>query len=502
MIRLELDQIQGLILNGYAKKPAARYGIFEVTEPADARRWIKELAGHVQWSDFRRTPPEEPPFIEDMCVHVAFTYAGLEALGLDPRALAGFSLPFQEGLADPDRARRLGDDGESDPSRWVWGKRGQPVHGVLILFSGKGAGTPRDDAALAALMEKELDPAHGVRAIAVLDSALPDPELRKEHFGFRDGISNPRLGSLAKPDARDVVADGEIVLGHSNGYGRLPLSPEIPRSRDPRGILPVSSERPDRSDFGKNGSYLVFRQLRQDVAAFWKYVFEAKDTIPGAPAGVEGAVWLASRFVGRWPNGTAITRFPHRPGPDKRDEESHFLYSQTEDAYGTRCPIGSHIRRTNPRDTALPVPHDVDLSGTPYDEATRKKRVELANLHRIMRRGRAYGPAVDLDYDPVKLEQAGGPERGLHFLCFGADLARQFEFVQANWSLNPTFAGLSSDPDPLRSAARTYPFPASDFTIQGCPVRRVHDLPRVVEVRGGAYFFMPSRAALEYLGSL
>jgi deferrochelatase/peroxidase EfeB len=90
-------------------------------------------------------------------------------------------------------------------------------------------------------------------------------------------------------------------------------------------------------------------------------------------------------------------------------------------------------------------------------------------------------------------------ERGLHFLCFNASLSRQFEFVQSNWVQNPAFAGLSSDPDPLLGANRELPFPATDFTIQGCPVRRVRGLPRVVETRGGAYFFMPSRRALAFL---
>jgi deferrochelatase/peroxidase EfeB len=126
----------------------------------------------------------------------------------------------------------------------------------------------------------------------------------------------------------------------------------------------------------------------------------------------------------------------------------------------------------------------------------------LSNLHRILRRGRAYGPAADPAFDPERMRAADDRPRGLHFLCFNANLSRQFEFVQSNWALNPSFAGLSQDPDPLIGAKRRYPFEADTFTMQGCPVRRAHDLPRVVEVLGGAYFFMPSRAALEYLGGL
>lgn len=126
-------------------------------------------------------------------------------------------------------------------------------------------------------------------------------------------------------------------------------------------------------------------------------------------------------------------------------------------------------------------------------------------LHRIMRRGQPYGAPIDDSYDPDKLQVAqeaqNGEQRGLHFLCFGANLSRQFEFVQANWALSPTFAGLSTDPGPLLGASRVRPFPAADFTMPGCPTRRIDGVPRVTEGRGAAYFFMQSRAALEYLGS-
>jgi Dyp-type peroxidase family len=503
-VSLELGQIQGLVVNGYIEKPLARYVIFEITSPPDARRWVARVTHEVQFAEYRATPRDEPPFPRDLSVNVAFTYAGFGRLGLHPTGLAGFSLPFQEGLSEPNRARRLGDDGLSDPTEWAWGKAGEAVHGLVALFGGRGTATSEDEAELDAWLALHMDPrSHGVRAITTLPAAPTDQRLRKEPFGFRDGIANPRLLSLARPGASDVIPDGEILLGHENGYSRYTLSPEVPEGADPKRCLPVSSGRTNRRDFGKNGSYLVFRQLRQDVAAFWRYVFEAKDQVPGLLSGAEGAEWLAARFVGRWPNGTPVTHFPHRPGPDKQDEQNRFLYSDTQDAYGARCPIGSHIRRTSPRDTALPVPHDPELSGTPYDPSVRQERVRLANLHRLMRRGRAYGPPIDPAYDPDKLRYGDdGVERGLYFLCVGADLKRQFEFVQSNWALNPAFAGLSRDPDALLGARRRFPYPASDFTIQGCPTRRVHGLPRVVEVRGGGYFFLPSRAALEYLGSM
>jgi deferrochelatase/peroxidase EfeB len=285
------------------------------------------------------------------------------------------------------------------------------------------------------------------------------------------------------------------------------MSPEVPAETDPGHVLPAAPDRPARRDFGRNGSYLVFRQLQQDVRAFWSYLYEAKDRIPGSAPGREGAEWLGSRFVGRWPNGTPVTRYPDRPGPEREDDLDRFLYHERNrhkegDGFGTRCPIGSHIRRTNPRDTTLPVPHDVELSGAPDDPKKWQHQLELTLAHRILRRGRIYGPPFDPSFEPEALRRCDDAERGIHFLCFNANLSRQFEFVQSNWAMNPTFAGLSRDPDPLLGAQRTYPFPAGDFTMPGCPTRRVHGLPRVVEVRGGAYFFMPSRAALTYLAKL
>jgi deferrochelatase/peroxidase EfeB len=219
-----------------------------------------------------------------------------------------------------------------------------------------------------------------------------------------------------------------------------------------------------------------------------------------APEGRAGREWLAAKFVGRWPNGTPLTLYPQAPGPAVEKELDSFVYGLHDDSFGQRCPIGAHIRRSNPRDTALPVPHDPELSGDPKNADTRKQRLELTNRHRILRRGRAYGPPVDEEFElDALLTQTTEEERGLHFLCFNANLNRQFEFVQSNWLQNPSFAGLSSDPDPLLAADREVPFKASDFTIQGCPVRRVRNLPRVVETRGGAYFFMPGRRALEFL---
>ena len=496
----DLRDIQGLILSGYGKKPAARYAIFQIVNGEDARRWLRQVLDRVQYGSYRGTRRREPPYLGDLCFNVAFTYQGFRQLGLHETALSGFALPFQEGMCEESRARRLGDDGESDPKKWRWGRPEQPVHGLLAVFAGEGDADPEDWVRIQEFIGSQLCRAHGTRVITVLDTVASNLTRRKEHFGFRDGIANPRIGGLPRDRTDDVLAAGEVLLGQPNEYGKLPFSPEVPASDDPSALLPAVEGRSERHDFGKNGSYLVFRQLSQDVPGFWNYIEEARKNVPDAPPGRAGREWLAAKLVGRWTNGTPLSRFPDAPGAPVEKELDTFVYGLNHDSFGDRCPIGSHIRRSNPRDTALPVPHDPELSGNPEDKSVREERLRLANRHRILRRGRAYGPPVDEDYDIDALRtRTEAEERGLHFLCFNANLSRQFEFVQSNWVQNPSFAGLSSDPDPLLAPDRELPYRARDFTIQGCPVRRVRNLPRVVETRGGAYFFMPSRRALSFL---
>ena len=150
------------------------------------------------------------------------------------------------------------------------------------------------------------------------------------------------------------------------------------------------------------------------------------------------------------------------------------------------CPLGSHIRRTNPRDAFV---------------EGRDESIKLTNRHRIVRRGRAYGAPLDDSMDPQKMLDSKDPgeERGLHFLCFNANIARQFELLQQTWVNNPKFMGLYDDPDPIIGDMKA----GASFVVPAEPVRqRVVGIPRFVEVRGGAYFFMPGIRALRYLANL
>lgn len=512
---LELENIQGLVLSGYDSRPVAAYAMFAIEDPAAARRWLAALEDRLQFGDFLTTPRHREPRLHKLCLNIAFTYAGLERLGLGEEGLGGLHESIRVGMSDPHRSRQLGDDGDSAPSSWEWGGPKTPVvHGMLCGFAGARRDEGGDDALSAEriaaeeakvrhAIESELVAQHGVTLLRYLPAHCAlSRELRKEPFGFRDGISNPAIAGLpGRANKKDPLPSGELVLGYHNVYGELPLTSRVPTESDSADLLPLADGQTDLKDFGKNGSYLVFRQLRQDVARFWQFAHEAAPKLPEQ----RDPVWLASRMVGRWPDGTPVTLSPHEQSPALIDDRNTFLFSEHGDAFGARCPIGAHIRRTNPRDTLLPQPHDPPLSEWPPTTETMADRIANVNRHRIIRRGRSYGTPLDKDLEPSRMLEDDGKERGIYFLCFNTNLRRQFEFVQSTWAKNPAFAGLSKDPDPLLASSRATPYPADRFTMQGgseCPARVIRGVPRFVEVRGGGYFFMPGRAALGYLAQL
>jgi deferrochelatase/peroxidase EfeB len=206
----------------------------------------------------------------------------------------------------------------------------------------------------------------------------------------------------------------------------------------------------------------------------------------------DACITLASKMLGRWPSGAPLIKSPKVDRPELCDDND-FLYVRSGDADGFRCPIGSHIRRSNPRDALQPEPGS-------------DRSIEVGNRHRIIRRGRSYGPPVAASMDPRDIigKAPDDQERGLHFICFNTQIARQFEFIQHTWVNSPKFDGLYEDDDPWTGdRGDAGQPPGGTFTIQQDPVRmRVSGLPRFVTTRGGMYFFMPGITAFKYLVSL
>ncbi|WP_439545708.1 hypothetical protein [Sandarakinorhabdus sp.] len=409
---------------------------------------------------------------------IALSPAGLQRLGLpgpdSAQGLASFPLAFMAGMGA--RADILGDTG-------TW------------MPPGSAAGLAAYDRCDAVLMLAAATPEHVADAIAALagiatiqetvitspTTTAPDgqPGLDHDHFGFRDGISQPAIrgaGDWRQRDARDQLAPGEFLLGHpaSAGYTAPPL--RLASELDPAGLLPATAEpaRPypdfqassSYRDFGRNGSFVVVRRLKQDVAGFHAGAAASANDLtarcPHLPAALQQNIdgpWLQARMIGRWPDGTPTI---DRAGPQGRTDARNDFSFAAEDPQGLACPLGAHIRRANPRDGLDPS----DPTGW-----------DIANRHRIIRRGRPYDT---------------GSEKGLMFTAICADIERQFEFVQQRWLFGRSFHGLPGEIDPLLGQG--------DFTLPTHlgPVR-VQGLARWVETLGGGYFFLPGRAALQWL---
>ena len=457
---LELDDIQGLVARGYGTLRAAVFVLLRIDDPAAARAWLGALAGEVATAE--RGGRSE-------AVHVALTHPGLRRLGLPERSLAGFPDEFAGGMTTDHRRRILGDIGESAPEQWRWGGPANPVDAVLLLYAEDQAGlqTLADRQAGSAALQ-----AAGLAEVQRLDTSLLDAT---EPFGFRDGISQPLIAEL-EPSGQPgsllhTVRAGEFVLGYQNQYGQIAESPTVAAADDPGRVLPRTGD-PELADLGRNGSYLVLRQLGQDVDGFRRFVDQASRG--DGSADPDASARLAAKMVGRWPNGAPLTRAPDHPVDDLADAND-FGYAD-DDAAGLGCPVGAHIRRANPRDALDP--------DTGPDESIRS-----VNRHRLLRRGRAYH------------EPSNPNERGIHFICLNANIARQFEFVQHTWLNNPKFAGLYDDTDPL--VATHQGDAGRSFTVQARPLRqRVSGLPPFVTVKGGAYFFLPGLRALRFLAGL
>ncbi len=471
MAELESRDIQGLVISGYGHLPCATYLLLRITDGAAARRWLARIVDEVTTADGKQ---------ERASVNVAFTREGLEHLGLDTAAIKTFSRAFFEGMATEHRSRILGDAKENEPANWNWGgaDKTKAVDILLLLF---------------AVDEAELDSQLARQRARFAQSGLSEliglgagrqPDSH-EHFGFADGMGQPAIADspqAKKAAARNLLKAGEILMGHINTYDKPADSPLVDAARDPQGLLadapPVqgTAEKFARRDLGRNGTYLVFRQLAQHVADLYHFLDEATRT-PDGQLNRDASSRLAAKFVGRWPSGAPLVLTPDKDDPELAEKDDFGYYDQ--DPRGFSCPLGSHIRRSNPRDSLGPDPTTALAS---------------ANRHRILRRGRSYGhrladPRVD-----------DGAERGLHFICLNSDIERQFEFVQQTWINNPVFGGLNGEVDPLVGYVDKGD---AIMTVPADPLRtRVHNIRRFVTVKGGAYFFLPSMRALRYLASL
>jgi Dyp-type peroxidase family len=443
---IDLADIQGNVLRGYTF-PKAAYLFLRIDDVERARALMaRTLTGVATAEPWQDGPPAT-------ATHAAFTYAGLQRLGVPAEILASFPDDFREGMAA--RAEQLGDHGPSAPEHWEPGLGTGEAHVLVTVYA-------VDNERLDERREELRQVGQEAGATTVINEtraeALPGG---KDHFGFFDGIAQPAVAGSGvqarpgdgQPDGaggwRDVRT-GEFLHGHVDEDGGLPKAPAAP--------------------FDRNGTFEVYRKLHMDVAAFRTYVEEQAKLYPG------GAELLAAKIVGRWRDGTPLELSPDRPDPDLVADPARINdFSFADDDLGLRCPAGSHIRRANPRD------------GAGFFKG------RMTNRHRIIRRGRTYGPPL-----PEGAMADDGQERGLVFVCFNASIERQFETIQRLWVDDGDPFGLGPDKDPLIGQPHDG---NGKMTIPGHPPFFLRSQPRFVTLRGGEYLYRPSIGALRWMAA-
>jgi deferrochelatase/peroxidase EfeB len=455
---LDLADIQGNVLRGY-RMANARHFALAVVDAGGARRFVGSLVSGNGSSALQITTAEEwnkrPPY----CLNIGFTWDGLRALGLPASLLQLFPDSFRNGPAA--RAKQLGDVGDSDPLHWTLGGPLNPtVHLVVSLYTDEHRET-RIDKLTAEL--RAMFAADGLTVVGEQDAeALPDG---KVHFGYKDGIAQPRLKGAPgrkKPDMQPDSDTGEFLLGkdYSNQYGGNFI-----------GDLPNA--------LCDNATYGALRILRQDCAGFNDFI---------ALAGKRhqmGADLVAAKLLGRWANGVPLTLSPDTSEAEEYspDQINEFDYAPGpghhnffDDQKGVRCPVGAHIRRLNPRSATV--------MGKPYSR-------------RIIRRGVPYGPA----FDPSQPND--GVERGLvgFFIC--GDLEMQFEFIQGIWAnMDFSTTGLIGTRDFVLGSQ---PEEGGQFVIRTDDGRDpivLDNLTRFIDTRGSLYCLMPGIGGLRFLSGI
>ena len=463
---IDYADVQGTILRGY-RVDLARHFILQITSAAAAGTFIGSLVDGT--GGMPRITTAQPWTSKPDCfVNVGFTAPGLLALGVTAEQLDTFDDAFKAGAVNG--AAGVGDVGTSAPANWLGGaETWQNAHVVLSLWVHKDPGVLDTVSA-----QLRAGFAAGMKELLSHDAtALPD---NRVHFGYRDNIAQPTVQGAPPrkhdvPDSQHTVPTGEFLLGYPNaGTGTYSVQP---------------------SQLSLNSSYAAFRILDQDVAEFEQFLQEY------APrAGVDPEM-LAAKLCGRWRNGNPVELAPDAPGPClPMDQLNDFHYVDADpskdDTLGLKCPIGSHIRRNNPRD-----------AGVVGTDSTH---------HRIVRRNIPYGP----EYDPANPVNV---RRGLIGYFINASICNQFVFLQSQWNQMFTFVKAATGPagsppgnavfnisgedvflgvnDPSQSSL-TLPAPGA----RGVNNKTITGFSRMVTTRGSAYVFLPSITGLRYLAAL
>jgi len=457
---MQLSDIQAMIMHTY-RPCALRVFVLKVQNARTARQFLEGLITGDAGTPHLATADQWEQ--QHACrVNVGITYNGLAALGVPDSALCTFPDEFVGGCVAA--APRIGDTGDSAPEKWQKPFAGPDVDVLVFLFVTDKVDTEKTIEAASARLRQQFGDTGACQELAICDArSLPGDVA---HFGYRDGFAQPTIEGGPPPLIPDILPQasaGEFLLGYENlTTDPVPAPPELSR----------------------NGSYAAFRILEQDCQAFEAFLAEQARQTALAPE------LIAAKLCGRWRSGAPLTLFPDADDPERDDPGSFarynsFDYVRTDtfkpsddydDSRGNLCPIGSHIRRMNPRHSR--VAGNSGLS------------------HRIVRRGLPYGSPYDA------ANPNDGIERGLLGLFIGASLKNQFEFLMKHWANDGGFAGIGQTRDPIvgdnspEDSKFLIPVEGSKKPVV------LRGFPRLVRTRGAAYCFVPSVTAIKYLAAL
>jgi Dyp-type peroxidase family len=457
------SNIQGNILAGFFKD--RQLLIFVCFADSDrARDWLTELLPRIATTDQVATFNErfsaariagggDPDGMAAVWVGVSLTANGIRTLAeSDP--VSSEPNAFVMGAAGS--ADRLGDSELSAPDHWLFGRSDQVIDAIITLQADRAT-----DFEVALARERAVLAAHGHSVVfEQRGDTLPGARAGHEHFGFKDGISQPGVRGFDEPDAdhpdqvkghpgTDLINPGEFVLGYPNQSGVIRPVPE----------------------WMKDGSFHVIRRLTQDVPGWWGQVEAQRARLPNADN--LDTDLLAAKLVGRWRSGTPLALAPDRDLRSGRTPRNDNDFEYDTDPDGLKTPRFAHIRKVYPRNAE-----------PPGEEESEKRR--------IIRRGIPFG----LPFDPPLGRGYGvDAKRGLVFAAFMASIEEQFEFLQSAWANAENFPQTADGNDPIIGID-------SHVTLKRSAVSDTDlDFARFVTTEGALYAFAPSLATLEKLAS-
>jgi Dyp-type peroxidase family len=507
------DDIQGNIVPGF-NKDHQHFFFYRIPAKSRVKEWLRLIAPVITSMDDAlafvrihralryRLGVKEPQLIKATWVNVAFSHGAIAKLAGKDQAAAFGEESFRQGLAA--RSTYLGDPTSpkhpGHVSRWLVGGPRNAAH-ILVI----AAADDPDDLDDAVALIKAGAEKHGLKLLfEQRGDTLPDPLRGHEHFGFRDGVSQPgvrgkvssapgdfitpRHISASDPRARLFSRPGQVLVWP----GQFLLGE--PR-QDPQNLLAPAPPATNFPAWAQRGSYVVFRRLRQDVPAFWDFVARGASQVGIDPER------FASMLVGRWPSGAPLMRAPAGENPALAGDtwaNNHFIFDDdtrpsnlrpipgyggdnfaqaAADVLGAVCPHFAHIRKANPRDSAT------DL-GKPADTL----------LRLILRRGIPFGPPLVGVKKPTPALRK--QERGLVFLSYMSAIEDQFEFLTRRWAnspVQPNFGGhdpLIGQRDTRGNRSRFIEFPTPSGPV-GIGIDGEWVTPT-----GGGYFFAPPISAI------